>query len=95
MTRRPAEPDGPVGRPNPFRPPGRGPGGSPGLRLLHAAVIAVGATIGIVLLSRGDVVLGVLLLLFAGLRLGAVLAMRRRRRRWRAWRETRPGRPPR
>jgi hypothetical protein len=56
---------------------------SPGLLLLRVAIMALSLTIGIVLLTRGDWVLGLLLVAFAGLRLGMVVSMRRRRRQWR------------
>ena len=55
-----------------------------GLLLLRIAIMALGLTIGVVLLARGDFVLGLLLVAFAGLRLGVLVAMRRRRREWRA-----------
>jgi hypothetical protein len=55
---------------------------SPALLLLRIAIMALALTIGVVLLSRGDLVLGILLVAFAALRLGMVLAMRRRRRQW-------------
>lgn len=71
--------------------PARGPDATPrrpvrpgpGFVILRFAIIAVAAVIGGVLLSRGDVVLGLLLLLFAGLRLFATVAMQHRRREWR------------
>jgi hypothetical protein len=55
--------------------------------------MALSLTIGIVLLTRGDWVLGLLLVAFAGLRLGMVVSMRRRRRQWRDARGG-FGRPP-
>lgn len=60
---------------------------SPGLIVLRVAIMALGLTIGIVLLTRGDLVLGVLLMAFAALRLGMFVSMRRRRREWRTARE--------
>ncbi len=77
MSAVPTEPiPGPAEGRRPFRP-------GPGFLILRVAIITVAALIGAVLLSRGDVVLGVLLLLFAGLRLVATVAMQRRRRAWR------------
>jgi hypothetical protein len=66
--------------------PGRRPpiAAAPGLLLLRIAIVALGLSIGIVLLARGDLVLGVLLVAFAGLRLGVFVTMRRRRSQWRA-----------
>lgn len=75
-----AVPTGPMPSPTPPRRPFR-PG--PGFVILRVAIIAVAAAIGGVLLSRGDVVLGALLLLFAGLRLVATVRMQRHRREWR------------
>jgi len=86
MTASPASP-APSGQPHGprrHRPrPGAGFGPSPALLLLRGAIIAVSLAIGVVLLSRGDVVLGLLLVVFAGLRAVATVAMRNRRRRWR------------
>jgi hypothetical protein len=58
--------------------------------LVRVAVVALGLAIAVVLLSRGDVVLGGLLLAFAALRAVMLVAMRRRRAQWRAARG-RPG----
>jgi len=69
--------------PRRHRRPGAGPVLSPGLVVLRVAIIAVSLAIGIVLLSRGDLVLGVLLVAFAALRVGMFLTVRRRRRQWR------------
>ena len=57
---------------------------SPGLLLLRVAIMVLGLTIGVVLLTRGDLVLGLLLVTFTGLRLGVLVALHRRRRPWRA-----------
>jgi hypothetical protein len=80
-------PSGPVDRPHAFasRRPPYAPG--PGMLLLRIAIMALGLTIGIVLLTRGDLVLGVLLVAFAGLRLAVFVSMRRRRHQWRSARE--------
>jgi hypothetical protein len=78
----------PMSSPTPERRPFR-PG--PGQLILRIAIIAVGSLIGIVLLSRGDIVLGLLILLFAGLRLVATVAMQRRRQDWRRQLATRRG----
>jgi hypothetical protein len=59
----------------------------PGLLLLRIAIMALGLTIGVVLLTRGDLVLGGLLVVFAGLRLAMFLSMRRRRHQWRTARD--------
>lgn len=80
----PARGPEPTTRRRPVRP-------GPGFVILRIAIIAVAAVIGGVLLSRGDVVLGLLLLLFAGLRLVATLAMQQRRREWRRQFEARRG----
>jgi hypothetical protein len=83
-----AVPTEPMSSPTPERRPFR-PG--PGPMILRIAIIAVGLLIGIVLLSRGDIVLGMLILLFAVLRLVATLAMHRRRKDRRRQFETRRG----
>ncbi len=91
MLPNPADPS-PSGPPRRSRPlAGRRPSfaPSPGLLLLRVAIMALSLTIGIVLLTRGDWVLGLLLVAFAGLRLGMVLSMRRRRAQWRAVRDAR------
>jgi len=82
------EPTGPGGRPFPGGGrPAFGPG--PGMIVLRIAVVTLGLVIGVVLLSRGDVVLGLLLVTFAVLRGAMFLSMRRRRAQWRAAREGR------
>jgi hypothetical protein len=77
-------------QPSPPFGPGRG------FEVLRGAIVAVGVAIALVLLDRGDVVLGTLLLAFAGLRLVAMVGGRRRRRERRArWEARRAGLPPR
>ena len=84
----PTGPGAPGGRPFPRGGrPAFGPG--PGLLVLRIAVVALGLVIGVVLLHRGDVVLGLLLVAFAVLRGAMSLAVQRRRARWRAAREGR------
>jgi hypothetical protein len=86
----PPEPTGAGGRPFPRGGrPAFGPG--PGMIVLRIAVVTLGLVIGVVLLSRGDVVLGLLLVAFAVLRGAMFLSMRRRRAQWRA---ARAGRRP-
>jgi hypothetical protein len=57
--------------------------------VLRVAIVTLGLVIGVVLLGRGDVVLGLLLVVFAALRGAMNLTMRRRRAEWRAVREGR------
>ena len=87
----PPEPSRPAtsgGRPVPRG--GRTPfGPGPGMLVLRIAVVTLGLVIGVVLLSRGDVVLGLLLVAFAFLRAAMFLSMRRRRAQWRAARDAR------
>jgi hypothetical protein len=95
MLPNPSDPFPPVGDPPPAGHASRRGGRrapftpSPGMLLLRIAIFALGLVIGIVLLSRGDVVLGLLLVAFAGLRGAMFLSMQRRRAQWRA---ARPGR---
>jgi len=84
----PSRPPTPGGRPFPRGGrPALGPG--PGMIVLRIAIVTLGLVIGIVLLSRGDVVLGLLLVAFAALRGAMFLSMRRRRAQWRAARDGR------
>ena len=71
-------------RPNP------GPGRGTGLRWLRLIIIAVTLVLGLVLLSRGSLVIGGLVTALAVLRIVMVIGMERRRRAFRA-RFTRPG----
>lgn len=76
--------------PAPATPPAprRGPGPSrrphPGFGILRVLVAALALGIGIILLARGDVLLGVLITALGGLRLLMFATVTRRRRRWRA-----------